>query len=290
MAIPPLVQSAKRYYAKSLSTASQKAYAAGAKRYVDFCSLYSLPPFPVSEITLSSFVTYLADQGLKHQTIKCYLSAIRCTQIAEGFAEPNIFSFPRLVAILRGVKRVQAESNPSAHQRLPITPDILTTIERLLPKDRAGRMIWAACLTGFFGFLRTAEFTVPSSEQYDSAVHLSLADVAVDNHTTPSVVKITIKQSKTDPFRQGVDIFLGHTSSHICPVSALTTYIAERGPFPGPLFIFPHGTPLTRNHLVEVVKRCLRSAGLDDSAYNGHSFRIGAATTAVARGLEDSLI
>ena len=192
------------------------------------------------------------------------------------------------MAILNGIKRVQAESHISPRQRLPITPDIFAVIHLFLPDDRAGHMVWAAWhLTGFFGFLRTAEFTVPAANQY---VHLSLANVSIDNHTAPSVVKLTIKQSKTDPFRQGVDIFLGRTSSRICPVSALTTYLAESGPSPGPLFTLPHGSPLTRHHLVDVVKCCLRTGGLDDSAYNGHSFRIGAATTAAARGLEDSLI
>ena len=171
LAIPPLVKSAERYFAKSLSTASQKSYAAGTKRYLDFCSS-SLSLFPVSEVNLSSFMSFLADQGLKHQTLKCYLSAIRSAQIAHGYTEPNFSSFPHLVAILNGIKRVQAESHISPHQRLPITPDILAVIHRFLPDDRAGHMVWAACLTGFFGFLRTAEFTVPTANQYDPSVHL----------------------------------------------------------------------------------------------------------------------
>ena len=124
-------------------------------------------------------------------------------------------AFPRLTAILKGVK---AQANSPARPRLPITPDILSIIQRLLPNDRAGHMIWAACLTGFFGFLRTAEFTVPASDQYNPAVHLSLADISVDSHTNPSVIKLSIKQSKTDPFRQGVDIYLGRTATNICPV------------------------------------------------------------------------
>jgi hypothetical protein len=195
-----------------------------------------------------------------------------------------------LAAILKGIKRSQAESNLPTHPRLPITPEILTAIAAHLPKDGEGLMLWAACLTGFFGFLRTAEFTVPSVEQYDSGAHLSLSDVSVDNHAMPSIFKIRIKQSKTDPFRQGVDIYLGKTSAEICPVSALSSYLQERGPYPGPLFIHQDRTPLSRSQLVGMLKLCLQKAGYDDSLYNGHSFRIGAATTAAAKGLEDSLI
>ena len=72
-------------------------------------------------------------------------------------------------------------------------------------------MLWAAACVGFFGFLRAAEFTVPTLQGYDPEVHLSLQDVAIDSHSSPSVVRLRIKQSKTNPLRQGVDIFPGVT-------------------------------------------------------------------------------
>ena len=68
-------------------------------------------------------------------------------------------------------------------------------------------MLWAACCMGFFGFMRAGEFTVKSAQEVDLDTCLSPMDVAVDNHTNPSMVKVHLKQSKTDPFRHGVDIF-----------------------------------------------------------------------------------
>ena len=56
------------------------------------------------------------------------------------------------------------------------------------------------------------------------------------------------------------------------------------------LFLFPDGTYLTRQRLVEEVRQALGKAGLDPSKYCGHSFRIGAATTAAEKGMEDSVI
>ena len=38
------------------------------------------------------------------------------------------------------------------------------------------------------------------------------------------------------------------------------------------------------------VREALEREGLDQEKYCGHSFRIGAATTAAAKGMEDSLI
>ena len=61
---------------------------------------------------------------------------------------------------------------------------------------------------GFFGFLRAGEFTVRSTEEFDPS-SLMLEDVAVDKHDNPALVRIRLKQSKTDPFRHGVDISWG---------------------------------------------------------------------------------
>ena len=103
-------------------------------------------------------------------------------------------------------------------------------------------------------------------------------------------VRVCIKQSKTDPFRRGISLYLGKTSSDLCPVMALLNYLVARGKKEGPLFMFSDGRHLTRQRLVEAVRQALVMAGLDASKYCGHSFRIGAATTAAERGMEDSII
>ena len=132
--------------------------------------------------------------------------------------------------------------------------------------------------------------TTPDDGGYDPGAHLSFSNIAVDDPTSPSFLKVRIKQSKTDPFRKGVDLFLGRTGSDICPVAALVGYLACGGPTPGPLFIFSDGRLLTRKKFVELVRAALAAAGVDQRHYCGHSFRIGAATTAAAKGIEDSVI
>ena len=99
-------------------------------------------------------------------------------------------------------------------------------------------------------------------------------------------IRVCIKASKTDPFRKGVQIFLGH----LCPVAALLAYVAIRGKQPGPLFCFASGAYLTRDRFVQEVRKALSAVGLDQSKYAGHSFHIGPATTAAAVGIEDSTI
>ena len=64
-------------------------------------------------------------------------------------------------------------------------------------------MFWAACNLAYFSFLRSAEFTVPNLASYEPAIHLGVADVAVDSHSSPSCLRLRIKASKTDHFLNG---------------------------------------------------------------------------------------
>ena len=83
---------------------------------------------------------------------------------------------------------------------------------------------------------------------------------------------------------------MGRTGSDLCPVAALLSYLQCRGAAPGPLFLFTSGRSLSRKRFVELVREALARTDVDQRKYCGHSFRIGAATTAAARGIEDSVI
>ena len=243
---------------------------------------------------LCRYVAYLGEQGLKQGSIKSYLSAVRHAQITAGFPDPfSGTDLSRLECVLKGLKRQQAYRGAPTKPRLPITPTILHRLKQLW-NPRASEpdiaMLWAACTLGFFGFLRCGEFTCTSRQAYDPGCHLSLGDIAIDSPSNPSTMRVTLKQSKTDPFRQGTDIFLGATGATLCPVLAMVAYLALREKSQGPLFVRSNGNPLSRAFLVDSLKGALQQCGVDPTNYNGHSFRIGAATTAAACGIEDATI
>ena len=122
--------------------------------------------------------------------------------------------------------------------------------------------------------------TVPSDQGFDPAVHLTRMDIAVDNLVAPCTLKVQLKQSNTDPFRQGIFLFVGKTESDICPVSAILTYLAVGGKRDGPLFRYRDGHYLTHQWLVDEVRDALEKARVDQRKYYSHSFRNGAATNA----------
>ena len=248
-------------------------------------------PFPVTQQNLAYFVAYLHREGIAPGTVKSYLAALRHSQIALGLGDPHMGGMVQLEYVIKGLKRV---SGPQASRtRLPITPTILRKLGKawdglLSPFDAS--MLWAAALMCFFGFLRSGEVVIPTDSAFDPTTHLAYGDVRVDSTVSPTYLEVKLKSSKTDPFRMGATIFLGRTQQDICPVAAVLHYMVLRGKDPGIFFRFEDGKPLTRERLVHKMREGLSRAGIDASKYAGHSFRVGAATTAAQRGVPDWLI
>ena len=117
-----------------------------------------------------------------------------------------------------------------------------------------------------------------------------LGDVTIDNASSPQILQIYLKRSKTDQAGKGAHIYIGKTGGKLCSVSATLTYMASRGPKPGPFLKFKDGKSLTKAKFSSSIREALQRIGLPYMNFTGHSFRIGAATAAAKVGLEDSTI
>ena len=253
---------------KGIADSTHKTYQSALRRFGTFCSLYSiLSPFPVSEALLCYYASFLANQQLTPQTIKTYLSAIRYMQVVLGLPEPREFSsLPRLRLVQMGIQRTHSQRvTGTPRVRLPVTPSILSRIKdywSAKSSDLNFIMLWAAACLCFFGFFRSGEITVPSTHTFDPAVHLSWGDVAVDNPTSPTAIRVHLKRSKCDQFGKGVEIFVGRTNTSICPVVAVLAYIAARGASEGPFFRFTNGQPLSKQAFVSNFRQALQAIGI----------------------------
>lgn len=251
---------------------------------------------PVNENLILNFVSTCVERGLTHSSIKLYLCGIRFYYIEHlGYNPLEIspgFTYPRLATILTGIKKSQG--NKTILHRLPITSDILSKIashlRRLSPHTFTHSLMEASCTVAFFAFLRCGEFTVQKVEDFDPNNNLCCEDLVV---RTDHMI-LTLKKSKTDPFRQGISIPLFQTKEINCPVRSLNQYLQARNYYQAnpkdPLFIMENGLPLTRNYFIDNLRSILSNVGFNAKHYHGHSFRIGAATTAAKVRLEDHLI
>ena len=243
---------------------------------------------PLTEFSQTAFAASLS-QSVSIQTIRSYLCALRFHQIRAGLSDPSLSTPPRLPYVLKGIQRTSVTHHNT--QRLPITPELLSGIHSLwsgYPPSFDKVMLWAAFCLGFFGFLRSGEFT--SSPHDSNECSLQVGDVSVDSRQDPQTLTVLLRRSKTDQFGKGNRIYLGRTGNNLCPVAAMLGYLSIRPSTPGPLFIFQDGSPLSRPKLVQHLRHALSQLGMDVANYSGHSFRIGAASTAAKVGFSDSLI
>ena len=149
-------------------------------------------------------------------------------------------------------------------------------------------MFWVGYTLGHFGLCGPRN-SVPSLASFSPLVHLDVQDITVDSSTDPSCIPVTIKASKTDPFRKGCSIYIGLGKYPLCAVHASLAYLAIRGDGPGPLFLCQNGQPLSRTLLTNWLRQIMASAGISGN-FSSHSFRIGAATVAGCNGIPDHLI
>ena len=263
-------------FENSLAKSTWKTYGAAQR---DFCESVQCTALPASEDVLIFNVAQLS-RRLAHSFIHTYyMSAIRSIHVMKGLGDPFVGRL-KLEQFLKGVRRLNSRPKDS---RIPITPFVLRRVRAVVdldPLNFNNSMFWAACSLGFFAFLRSGEFTVPSAQAFDSAVHLTTQDISVVDLKKPSCLVVAIKASKTDQSRVGVSLCVEKTGDLLCPVLA---YLVRKGMESGPLFRFEDYSPLTRSKLVELLRSTLTRAGMNCSSYSGHSFRIGAATTAAAR-------
>ena len=108
--------------------------------------------------------------------------------------------------------------------------------------DALGCMLFAFL---WFSACEQSYSIVPFVTTIESSVHLTVSEVAVNSLSNPSLMRVRLMQSKMDPFRQGVDIYLGRTSTTKCPITAMLVYLARRDREAGPLFLCSDGMPLS---------------------------------------------
>ena len=140
--------------------------------------------------------------------------------LEHGFSNP-FREFDLLRLTLQGLKRQQGQQPRRLRQ--PVTPRVLTRLQRALRQDRIlssqdKKMVWAAFTTAFYGFLRASEFTTQG--RFNPRHHLAASDV----HIGRSGVTLRLKASKTDQYRKGHTVRIRTLQGPLCPVVAMSQY------------------------------------------------------------------
>jgi hypothetical protein len=272
---------------KALSPTSHTTYNRAYKLYEQFSKEHfkqsAVFPVPVSHLLL--FIAHCYKRGLAPATVCTYISAI-------GYKH-KILQMPDPTASFLVKKSLQGYNNDKKQidGRLPITTDVLQKLLHSLRFTNSSyfhrSLLKAMYLVAFHAFLRIGEITVSNK---NSENNLSITDV-----------KFIYSNSKLQGFELYMTtykhyhgaakvLFIKQNGSLICPVSALNEYLQLRKASNGPLFGFMDGSPVSRLFFSTQLRLSLNWAGLDPTKYKGHSFRIGAASTAAQQGFSEEKI
>ncbi len=262
---------------------THKTYATGWKAFCLFRQRQHLGWSPASVAEVRHFIAWLSLRGLSPSTIATYVSGVGYFHKVQGEMDPTKdFLVGKL---MEGARR----GSPTQDARDPISLPMLAQLVAVLPKICSSTfeavMFRAVFICAFFGFMRVGEFTVQSARQSTGSI-LALSDVNIIHANTPEVsAQISFRHAKNNQSGPPQHIQLVKSGDKsVCPVQALLDFMAVRPFLAGPLFCHFDGRPLTRYQFTSVLDKAVKFAGFTGYCIRGHSFRIGAASTALELG------
>ncbi|XP_060137775.1 uncharacterized protein LOC132593058 isoform X2 [Zootoca vivipara] len=238
------------------------------------------PLGPPTEREVMRYVVHLRELGRATKTLNLHTAAI-------SFFSKSLYSTDpcdnfHLRRAMEGWRRLQP---PAADPRRPITFDLLCKIHSQLTSlcwsPYEASLFSAAFSLAYFGALRVGE-VVCEDHPDGSSRGIRMQDVALSS----SVAVVHIRRSKTDQRGLGATIRLPAAGGlGPCPVRDLRHFLYQRPTGTDPLLVHQDSSKLTRSQFTRVLRKALALCGVDPSQFSAHSFRIGAATSAMHLGL-----
>ena len=266
----------------SISANTKRLYVTAFNTLKTFRRVYNLQePWPPHANELVEFVSYLTYKQFSPNTIKSYISGI------SYYCKLYNLQDTTQTFLLRKVLMGLGRWNNRTDNRKPITLEILHNIIQLLPticKSMYESALFSAIFTtAFYGYFRMGELVQNSC--HDPGHAIQIEDVTYNTHT--NAIHIFLKHSKTDQVGKGATVIISPTRQSLCPVITIRAYMQMRHRSPGTFFCHLSGKPATRYQVSAIFNMVIEKIGLDKQTYKFHSFRIGAATSDWAMGVNE---
>lgn len=233
---------------------------------------------PVEPVVFSLYLVKLIQENKSVSIINSALYGVSWVQKKVG--QPQVTENPFVTQVADAARRILARP---PERKKPLAADqVMRIISRLEKGSLADVQVAAIFAMGFFGFL-----------QWDDLSNLAVDDLLfADSH-----VALFLLQRKND--LEGSWVFIARSEAAPCPVAVLEKFLKMGGHSKGSrLFRRIQSTkrgqmlkeaPMSYSRASELVKKELKSEGLDPSLYSLHSLRSGGASSAAALEIPDRL-
>jgi len=267
----------------SMAPSSWTTYQRALRSFADFGYQYKMHiKLPAEPITVALYLAHLRARGYAPSTMATHVSAIGFIHKLLDAPDPTRNFL--IQKALEGAKRKRSTFDT----RLPITHPILLRLVDSL--ERLGLSLWdrvmfrSMYLLAFFACLRIGELALPSKAAPNHTLNIS--SVKCTGREKLEVRFATYKHSKKPAT---ISVYSQPRPAY-CPVAAWLEYLKVRGEGPGYLYVNSSRQPVTRQQFTRQLSLSLKSCQLSSTLYKSHSFRIGAASHAAAKGYSNTQI
>ena len=244
-----------------------------------------VPKMPISISVMILFIAQLYEAKYAPTSITSILSAISYFHKVNGEDDPT--KAVAVTKLMTGARNLKSSSD----LRLPITPAVLKKLidasYHVFISPYMGTIIRAMMVLAFKAYLRIGEMVPCMKGEYHKCLQLGDITIVEGN------IVVHFKQFKHSSKQGAQTLQVKHDlveNTNISVKQYIEQFRKMRGNVQGAFFAFPDGSPLLRREFDEALKQLLTFCGLNSQQFKGHSFRIGAATAAAARGESDAQI
>ena len=275
---------------RSRQDGTVKGYSAGFARWKRWASNYSeVKVLPAEPKYVALYLASIFQMSKSHAPVSNAYYSISWAHKQAFVNDPT--SHDIVKRIKESALRVLGTGN---NVKCPISTDSLILLSKKFSCKNASLKdlrINCICLLAFAGFLR-----------YDEFSKVICSDVKFfDTH-----MAIFVEQSKTDVYRDGVQVYISRTDTLCCPVNAMSRYFHSAGfDFDSQEFLFrgltyhrkfkkytlrKQNKGLSYTCARDIVLHAFGSIGLNIKDFGTHSLRKGGATAASCHQVNDRLI
>lgn len=249
---------------------TRRAYRSDFATFTAYCLAHGEPSLPAAPAIVAAFVSSEAMRGISASIIARRVATIRYAHLLAEHETPT--ESEAVKSVMRGIRK---SIGTEQVKKAPATADIIEKMLNQCPSDALrGKRDRALLALGFAGAFRRSEL-----------VALQMADLT----ETTDGFRVTIRHSKTDQEGAGQCISVPH-GNKLRPLKAVRAWLAAARITEGPIF-----RPINRGGCVvnarvtaksaaQMVKDAAERAGLDPTAFAGHSLRAGFLTSAANAG------
>ena len=250
---------------------------------------------PLSGLMVQTFVGYFLSKGLRADTVRTYLSAVRAAHTTRGLDAPAL-SEMAVAAAIKGRKNAESlEEECRAVATVGDMEDIKRKLIKAAMKTDAKRSIWTVIVLLFMGSLRGSELLLYDKLKFDPVKTLLGGDISLIKATGPDgreveILSIRLKQPKTARSNPHQVVEMAETGGLLCPIKAWKSWQEGRKtPLLGgrPAFMWSDGKLITMQEINLLLAALLPKAPVKITA---RAFRPALPTLLAREGVTEQVV